>query len=184
MPQSTSAFCCSVCEQKNLALDKSQALRSWPRRHRSSNTFCIRRIGPALLYRVILHLSAATRSLTPGRPPANRDEHVRLSPADRGCIESSARPRLPSVVEGVALQLLPRAFTACKTLASTARPLCRHAPPAAHGSRQPPREVAHTVIGKGQPLRHRCGRWRRPPARRTGTLPPRTTRPASTATSS
>ena len=108
-------------------------------------------IGPALLYRVMLRLSAATRSLTPGRPPANRDEHARLAPTDRGFIGSSGRPGLPSVVEGAALQLRS-AFTACKTLASAARPLCRHAPPAAHGS--PPaaaRSRSHTLNKGGSP---------------------------------
>ena len=48
---------------------------------------CIRMIGPVLIYRVILRLSAANDHLPgPGRPPANRDELVRLAPADRGFI--------------------------------------------------------------------------------------------------
>ena len=95
------------------------------------------------------------------------------SPANRGFIGSSARPGLPSVVGGVALELVARPVF--HAFCGTARPLRRHAPPGAHGS--PPaaaRRRSHThnrggspdaiAAGDGPPTRpNQPGHFRRGP---------------------
>ena len=85
------------------------------------------------------------------------------SPANRGFIGSSARPGLPSSVEGVALELRRR--TTRFNVLCTARPLCRHAPPAAHGPRRTALSIQTRRERPGAAARHRCGRRDGPPTR-------------------
>ena len=87
-----------------------------------------------------------------------------MEPADRGFIGPSARPGLPSSVEGEALER--RRATRFNVLC-TARPLCRHAPPGAHGPRRTAFSTQTRRERPGAALRHRCGRSMAPPPGQT-----------------